>query len=322
VNRSSLVRWVFVGVGIAFLAAVVAGSWGDLRDAFRDEPGRFAASVVLNAVGLAVLGGSWALLQEPGSRGTHLRRYLMTQPAKHIPGGLAQPVGQVVLAAQVGPSPGVMLARFVLHAGMLVVAGLGVGTAMAASTDVWWVGVLSMAGGVAGVLALARLAGGSGPARLFSGFSERVGGGRLAVDPEDLRLAPSRLGAGLAVAGAGTVTRGLAFALLAAPTIDLPVVVLVGAYALAWTAGFVAIPFPAGLGIREAVLGALLVAGAPFTAVVAVAVVQRLSEMLGDGVAAGAALLGERAGFKSSRTATEGDPVQDHTHSNTRSPSA
>jgi glycosyltransferase 2 family protein len=319
VNRS-LVRWVFVGVGIAFLAAVVAGSWGELVDAFRDEPGRFAASVLLNAVGLAVLGGSWTLLQEPGSRGTHLHRYLMTQPAKHIPGGLAQPVGQVVLASQVGRSPAVMVARFVLHAGVLVSAGMGVGTAMAASADLWWIGVLSMAAGAAGVVALARLAGGSGPARLFSRFSERVSGGRLAVDPADLRLAPSRLGAALAVAGAGTVTRALAFAVLAAPTVDLPVVVLVGAYALAWTAGFVAIPFPAGLGIREAVLGALLVAGAPFSAVVAVAVVQRLSELLGDGVAAGAALLGERAGSTSSGPAVGGGTVSDGGESVTRRP--
>jgi glycosyltransferase 2 family protein len=320
VNRSSLVRWVVVGVGIAFLAAVVAGSWGEMVDAFRDEPGRFAASVVLNAVGLAVLAGSWALLQESGSRGTHLRRYLMTQPAKHIPGGVAQPVGQVVLASQVGAPPAVMVARFVLHVGMLAVAGLAAGTGLAGSEDLWWIGVLSMVGGSVGVLVLFRVTSSPGPGRAFVRFGRWATRGRLAVDSTDLATPPSRLGTGLVAAGAGTIARAAAFALLAAPTIDLPVVVLVGAYALAWTAGFVAIPFPAGLGIREAVLGALLVAGAPFTAVVAVAVVQRLSEMLGDGLAAGAALLGESAGRRRARTSTEGDSVQ--VRSNTRSPSA
>jgi glycosyltransferase 2 family protein len=321
VSRSALIRWAFVGVGLAFLGAVVAGSWGELVDVFRGEPGRFAGSVAANALGLAVLAASWALLQEAGSRWTHLRRYLMTQPAKHIPGGVAQPVGQVVLASQVGSSPAVMVARFVLHAGVLIAAALAVGTALVGSADLWWIGLLSMAGGVAGVLVLVSLTSSSRPARVFVRFSDWVTRGRLAVESTDLAVPSAQVGVSLAAAGAGTVARAVAFALLAAPTIDQPVAVLVGAYALAWTAGFVAIPFPAGLGVREGVLGALLVAGAPFNAVVGVAVVQRLSEMLGDGLAAGVALVGEGAGRKRSRTGVGGVPAQGGTESNTRSPS-
>ncbi|MDX6227782.1 MAG: glycosyltransferase 2 family protein [Frankiales bacterium] len=55
-----------------------------------------------------------------------------------------------------------------------------------------------------------------------------------------------------------------------------------GAFALAWTAGFVAIIFPAGAGIREAVLVVALAAVMPYEHRVALAAVSRLLMTAGD----------------------------------------
>jgi uncharacterized membrane protein YbhN (UPF0104 family) len=73
----------------------------------------------------------------------------------------------------------------------------------------------------------------------------------------------------------------LAAGLHAQHTASLPLLAT-GAFALAWTAGFVAIVFPAGAGIREAVLIVALAAAMPYEHRVALAAVSRLLMTAGD----------------------------------------
>jgi glycosyltransferase 2 family protein len=65
----------------------------------------------------------------------------------------------------------------------------------------------------------------------------------------------------------------------------------VGAWALAWAAGFLSLLTPSGLGVREAVLTALLAQIVPLPAAVAASLLHRLALTLGEALAAGALLL-------------------------------
>jgi uncharacterized membrane protein YbhN (UPF0104 family) len=73
--------------------------------------------------------------------------------------------------------------------------------------------------------------------------------------------------------------------------------VSVGAYALSWSVGFLAVFAPAGAGVREAVMIAVLHTASPAThTAVTVALVTRAMSVVGDAVtgAAATALVGRR----------------------------
>jgi hypothetical protein len=57
---------------------------------------------------------------------------------------------------------------------------------------------------------------------------------------------------------------------------------LVGAFALAWIAGFLAIPFPGGLGVREAVVVLLIAGSAVAGVVLAAALLQRATQVVAE----------------------------------------
>jgi uncharacterized membrane protein YbhN (UPF0104 family) len=64
-----------------------------------------------------------------------------------------------------------------------------------------------------------------------------------------------------------------------------PLLVL-AAYGTAWTIGFIAVPIPSGVGIREAVLAALLHGMFPASVIVAASVYQRLVSVASEGIMA------------------------------------
>ena len=69
---------------------------------------------------------------------------------------------------------------------------------------------------------------------------------------------------------------------------------VVGAYSVAWVAGFVVVVAPAGLGVRELVLGALLVGWLPAGAVIVLVVVARVVQTIADVAMAGIASVADR----------------------------
>src|SRR5262249_23040077 len=68
-------------------------------------------------------------------------------------------------------------------------------------------------------------------------------------------------------------------------TVNQPFLVI-GAYAIAWTAGFVAIPIPSGVGIREAVLATILHGVFPASVIIAASVYLRLISLATEGAVA------------------------------------
>ncbi|HUP32843.1 MAG TPA: lysylphosphatidylglycerol synthase domain-containing protein [Gaiellaceae bacterium] len=182
---------------------------------------------------------------------------LLSQLGKYVPGGVVQLAALFALGARFGVparSIGIALAG---GAAVLVVAALAVGLAVV----IPWT---PLAGAAAGLVATGL-----------------VWGGR----PREWALLA---GASIAV----FTCYGVAVALLVAAggfELERSAAFIVGAYALAWAAGFVVLIAPGGLGIREAAFVAIVAGEAGEAPALAVALGSRTVSMAADLLAALAA---------------------------------
>ena len=203
-----------------------------------------------------------------------LRRvFYLSQPAKYVPGGIAQPIGQVVMTAGEGVTASRAVVTFVVHSLAAASAGAFLGSAVSLipGAEVW-LRIIAGLGLLAPVVmwrpALMRVAG------LVARLSHRE-------LPVDLVPAQGRLVLSFAWAAVGILCSAVAFAVLGGATFDEPPWAVVTAFAFAFTVGFLAVPFPSGLGVRETVLAiALPAVGLP--SIVAISAIHRLVAMAGE----------------------------------------
>jgi len=283
---------VVVGAGIAavclaFVVARITGQWGPLRtEVAGAEWGWTAAGLVCAAAAMAWIATCWqrvlALLGPPPDRGRTVAWYFAGEIGKYVPGGVWPVLGRGELARRGGiprhrayPSVGLSLAA--LYLASLTVATALVPLYLAGHTGETWA-----------LLLLLLL-----PA------------GLLALHPRVLRAARDLLirltgrGAALPVPPwRGTILLVLSYVpawlliwaatwCVARALIPDPPVLRIGvATCLSWTAGFAAVPVPAGAGVREAVFVA--VSGLPAGLGATIAIGSRLLFVLAD--VAGAAL--------------------------------
>jgi uncharacterized membrane protein YbhN (UPF0104 family) len=223
------------------------------------DAGIFAAAVVASTAAVSAYGFVWLfLLRRLGTPAplSWITIFFKSQLGKYLPGSVWQYAGRVGLAH----NRGVPIQRGVVS----VVAEIGysaIAAAAAASLILGWVAAAGAFLGVAALLALGfalrgRLAGLS--------VRARPGPARGRLDRQSvlaaLRAAPAAVGLYLVVWG----IYGVAFwttgrALFAIPASDIPR--YIGVFALAWLAGVVAFFAPGGIGVREAVIAALLTSG-------------------------------------------------------------
>lgn len=216
----------------------------------------FAAAVVVSAVAVTAYGLVWPLLlRRLGTPAplSWITLFFKSQLGKYLPGSVWQYAGRVGLAH----NRGVPVQRGLVS----VIAEIGYSAVAAAAASSLILGWAAAAGVLAGVAVLLVLA--VALRRRLSALLSRVPsvtpGGR--VDRQSL------LGA-LGAAPLATVLYlvvwglyGLAFwttgrALFAVPVSNLGR--YIGVFALAWLAGLVAVFAPGGIGVREAVIAALL----------------------------------------------------------------
>ena len=290
---------VVVLVVISFGILALRGSWSDARAALeRLSVVDLVASAVPGAAALWLMYVAWrsfltavgATLPTRDAR----RMFFTTQLGKYVPGSVWPVLLQVEVAKRNGVPRVKILAGYALAFGGGIISGAVVGLLVLDGPATGWVPITALVGGLAGIL----LAG-----MLLDGRAFGVLGARLGRRPEGRigRFAGfdfSRLDRGatlravVAIFGAWGAL-GLHAWLLARPlgasATDLPFVM--GSFAFAWIAGMVAIPVPAGAGVREVVLvltvGELL--GRPEATVIALA--SRLLLLLlelGAGALAGA----------------------------------
>lgn len=252
------IRTVMLVVGIP--AIVIAGwyAYGDIQQLESPPLWALAPALVANLLGLVLSARSWSvLIDDLVPRHTLDDAFYTSQLMKYTPvGGVAQALGQAALARtdEVGMDRA--------------------GTAMAVSklTTVLSASlfgpVLAVAGSdLAGPVRLALLA---TPSVLLLGHRSAMAWaldrlrGIIPRIPEHTVLPEQRrIWASILWGAASLLASGIAFSTLAI-TAGLGVgwVQAISGFALAWAIGFLAIPIPAGLGVREAALG-LLVPGDP-----------------------------------------------------------
>jgi uncharacterized membrane protein YbhN (UPF0104 family) len=267
-RRVRVFAQLMLGAALVFVLVRLRSIWHDSHvDLDGVEWLALAGAFAVSVMGVGAGGFIWlAILRSLGvqTRPRWAGVFFQAQLSKYIPGALWQYAGRAAL----GPAHGIP-ARAV---GISIPVELGASALAAAATAPlllgWW--------GVPVVLALALVVAEAGR-RFANGASRRATITRAGAGAFLLYLCASpAVGVGFWLCARGLMT---------IPAHDLPV--YVGAYAVAWLVGFVAVYAPGGLGVREAVLVALLAGRLGASDALVVAAVSRAILTLVDLVLAG-----------------------------------
>jgi uncharacterized membrane protein YbhN (UPF0104 family) len=212
----------------------------DPVDFGRLDGGIFAAAVIASIAAVSAYGFVWPyLLRRLGTPApfSWIGLFFKSQLGKYLPGSVWQYAGRVSLAR----SRGVPIQRALVSV-FAEIAFSAVAAAAAASLILGWAATAAAFAGLGALLALGSV------------LRERVAGSNVLPV---LAAAPGAIVLYLVVWG----LYGLAFwttarALFAIPASDIPR--YIGVFALAWLVGLVAFFAPGGIGVREAVIAALL----------------------------------------------------------------
>lgn len=212
-----------------------------------------------------------------------------TQFSKYLPGNVAHHIGRVVVARRFGGDVPKLTLSLIYENVIALLAGAHVTAVFLTLRPVpgieRWLPVESRLLLLVGATASAGLAFVLLP-RLV-GWLQRRRGLAQAADGVEFRLSPAQLLQTYFVFVASFLFLGLAFSLLAhvaSPTGSLPFAELCGAFAAAWVIGTLVPGAPAGLGVREGVLLALLAGVTTSAAAVAAIALLRIVTTLGDAI--------------------------------------
>lgn len=277
-------RVAFVLLAVALLVYAVVSKWGEVHHSVA----RMGAPAVLGALALAIVGLffsslCWrALLAELGSPlalSPALRVFFLSQIGKYLPGSVWPIVAQMEMSRDLGVPRTRSATAYLLFWGLNPLTGLIVAAATlpfsspgAVRHYAWFL--------VAVPIGLALL-----HPRVLNPLLNKAF--RIIKRPPLER--PLRAGGLLRASGwlfVMWILYGLSILVLAAPLgIDGgdALAASIGAYALAWSAGFLFVIAPAGLGIRDAALVLTLSAVMSTPAATAVAAVSRVVQTVGDG---------------------------------------
>lgn len=300
-RRSALKRWQPI-VGLAGLAGLAVAAYttaGDVRGQDLPGVGALVAALGLHVVALLCAARAWIALFPAGADRRALARGLYTsQLAKYLPaGGVFQVAGQV---ASAGDQAGVSAAavRLPVFSLCLVTAGATLGAGLALAGDLpGWARLLASLGVLAPALLDRRIV--AAVLRLARRVVKRL------PEPQALPSQGAIVRAYLFGLG-NLIAYAAAFTVLLTNVADVNPFVTGSALCAAWVAGYLALPVPSGLGVREAVLVAAL-PGMTTASLLAASVAHRLL-----GIAAEAALAGgSRLGARRRRGATAPSGVRD-----------
>jgi uncharacterized membrane protein YbhN (UPF0104 family) len=294
VPRWHPLRWLGALTAVAVVGVLIriAGrDWPAIRHAWRHADGAYLAVAVAGTLlaeigfGLASAGALGAVAERRAPVGRVASVFWVSQTAKNIPGGVWTAVARAGLAAEWGIGGRATLGWLATEGLASVTAGTLVGAvalAVAPSRLAAWVWVLLAVAGasvpllVSAASPLARLV-----ARLAGTCPTPTQVGRAAVAYIPVWLVSA-----------------VAFAALCRAIVPLhgrDLVLVGGAACVASIAGFVAVPVPSGLGVREAVLVALLHPVMPVAVAASVVLASRLVAVLAQTGLAAAALPSVRA---------------------------
>jgi hypothetical protein len=277
---------VFVVAALVFLARGVITAWHDTDGHSVPGGAALVGAGVLAAAGLLAGTAAWVALLGPGRGREHSSGFLVAQLGKYVPGGIWQIMGQVGFAR----SAGVSFARATTGFAALAVTQLVAGATLTVGLALTWTSAapvlrLALACGAASIVLLDR--------RWMVWAVKRVPRASAAhADqvPDQRRIVLAWIGSLAAIAA---LSVGYALLLGGVERVD-DYALVVFAQAAAWTAGFLAVPIPSGVGVREVVLVAVLGSVYPSSVIIATSVYLRLVVMLVEGLLAFASLVWRR----------------------------
>jgi len=298
-----------VGIALAlacvwFVGARLAGDWPEARAALADASvGWLVLGVVLAAGGMTAIAAGWravlGALGHPRPLRLVVPWYYAGEIGKYLPGGLWPIVGRGELARRGGVPRGVAYSGVALSLGLLYLAAALVACAL-----------LPFAlDELDGPLALVLLVPPLGVACLHPALSNRAVAlaGRLLRRPLGVRVPgfAEALGLLLRYVPVWLLVGGATWSFARALNPDAGLARIVLATAVSWLAGFVVVPVPGGVGVREVVFVALAGDLGPGIAT-STAVLARVAFVAVD--AAGALLSARVAPRRPSSTAPDAAP--------------
>lgn len=261
-------------VWVTLIVTVIVG-WDEVSAEAASAGARFPAAVLTIAAGLVVASAGWSVLQTPRLRAQSARAFLIAQAAKYLPlGGLAQAVGQIGLTSPSQSERRNVTILFVVHGGIQFYAAILVSGLMGFDphAGVWVLSVVGVAAAIGAIVL--RRSSLAGLLKRLSLSRWRLGEGEV---PPTALLWRSCLLSTVPILLSGGAFASLA-GLWAEPSKALSAV---GAFSLAWAVGFVALPVPSGLGIREVILASLL-PRIPLPSIVGFSLAHRFATLLAE----------------------------------------
>lgn len=293
VMNSPLIRWFFLAIALAALIWVIIKNWNPLVAALTTLSWQIATVGFLLAV-VYVFFTLWSwrvILADLGSPldwSTATQLFGISQIGKYIPGG----VWNIVAAAEIGRDHDIPARRSVtamtvaVLISLLTGTGIGVitilGTSVAIQVPTWVIVLL--------LIALIALLMPPVLNRLIA-FGFKL----LKRPTPERQISFKGLGLSTLLAVIAWCIAGVQVWLLAYGFgMDLSIsnmALSIGAYALAWVAGFLVVFVPAGTGVREGVLGLLFSGSLSSGGILAVVLVSRITMTFADLAFAGAGAL-------------------------------
>jgi uncharacterized membrane protein YbhN (UPF0104 family) len=292
-SRRGLWSWLLIGVVLAIGIYVVVRDRHDLATAFREIGwGPMAASAVFALLGTVVLLGLWiSVLRALGARvplGEAWRVFFISQLGKYLPGLVWPALAQMEAGRRWGVRRSVMLAGNLLMIAVLAGSGVVVGLLLLPGS----LGLTGFSGWSAWAVAAALLAVCLWP-RLLAAIVDRA---FVLVhhEPPQLTASPREMAFSFAWALAAWFLYGMHVWVLVRSVGGSGAdawLAATGGIALGWALGLVAVLAPAGLGVRDAVLVAVLSPLVGRTPALAVALASRVLLTMTDVVLAALAAL-------------------------------
>jgi glycosyltransferase 2 family protein len=295
-------------VGV-FAALALARNWSAVRaDLDLLGPADYAGAALAAAAALGALFAAWrAVLTGLGEDlpGRDARTiYFAAQVGKYVPGSVWPAVIQARLGRRNGVAPGRMVASYLLWMALLAAVGASAALLVLTRPGVEVPVPVVVGASVLGVVVVGLLIHERGALAAVRWAAARAG-----RDLGTLRMTARQGWVSVGWCAVAWAAFGVHAWLLARPlgasTTDL--LATVGAFALAFVAGLLVVPLPAGAGLREAVLVLTLGGMIGRPAALTVALLSRLVVVVVELLAALAT--GVPAAVRSARTAVPADPA-------------
>jgi len=258
----------------AVFVLVAIGSTLDRADG-RVLPSLHAIAFAFVTLGIALRSSAsaWAALLPGEATPLELRRCVYaSQLGKYVPGGVVQAVGQVAIAGRYAIPLRTAFPAYVVYAGHAALGSLVAGVVLVTQASAVG-GRWALLAGLLGVVSLMSIS-----RRVLEWalrLAQRVVSRLRRIGPLPAQRALTR---GFALQVVFALLQGVSFAvLLRSLDHDVPFAAAMGANALAFGLGLLALPVPSGLLVREGLLIAILHPVAGAATVVTAAVVQRLT---------------------------------------------